>query len=383
MPPGAIQLKTNADQIGITADELQKIPDATTRAGGSAADMTETLKSLHTILADAFTGMNRDAMAYFKRFNIDVHDANGHLKSATELLPEVFHALDSLKDPADRSRVAAAMLGDAQAKLYEEYKQSGKPLQDWLALEDKHQRATDAQLVSLNQYRLAQASLGTTFDQLGRQMSAVLANNFTPLLQHLDAFVQQHQPEIIAAIDNISNKFAAWLEKPETWKAFEDGAKSVVDALVWITTHLDEIKTAAEVIAGVFATKWAVGMVTSDEQVTAALGPTSVALAGIAAALAAYETKRLLDKGSESVERHLFGDARTDERKRLQEEGHQQFLRQVPSWMGGTGGATGGLRQRALGSCDERPRGDPAFDRQCTGCDWITKRRAGDHARAV
>ncbi len=351
------QLKTNADQIGITADELQKYQDATTRAGGSAADMTETLKSLHTISADAFTGMNRDAMAYFKRFNIDVADANGHLKSATQLLPEVFHALDSLKDPADRSRVAAAMLGDAQAKLYEEYKQSGKPLQDWLNEEENHKRLTDEQLEQLNRYRLAQASLGTTFDQLGRQMSAVLANNFTPLLQHLDDFVQKHQPEIIAAIDNISNKFAAWLEKPETWKAFEDGAKSVVDALVWITTHLDEIKTAAEVIAGVFALKWAGGMVGSIKAVAGALGSTEGAaatgtgllgalgsVAAIATALAAaYGAKTLLDKGSESVERHLFGDARTDERKRLQEEGHQQFLRQIPSWMGGTGGATGGL----------------------------------------
>jgi hypothetical protein len=275
------QLRTNADQIGITADELQKFQDATTRAGGNAEDMAETLKSLHTISADAFTGMNREAQSYFRRFGIDVQDANGHLKSATVLLPEVFKALDSLEDPADRSRVAAALLGDAQAKLYEEYKQSGKPLEDWLALEDKHQRATDEQLDQLNRYRMAQASLGTTFDQLGRQIAVVLANNFTPFLQHLDDFVQKNQPAIIAAIDNISKKFAAWLEKPETWKSFEDGAKTVIDSLVWISTHLDEIKTAAEVIAGIFATKWAVGMVASIAQVTTALGSSSVAGAGM------------------------------------------------------------------------------------------------------
>ena len=271
------QLKTNADQIGITADELQKFQDATTRAGGNAQDMTETLKNLHQTSADAFTGMNREAQAYFKRFGIDVADANGHLKTATQLLPEVFKALDSLKDPYDRSRVAAALLGDAQAKLYEEYKQSGKPLEDWLRLEDKHQRATDEQLDQLNRYRLAQASLGTTFDQLGRQIAAVLANNFTPLLQHLDDFVQKNQPAIIAAIDNISKKFAAWLEKPETWKAFEDGAKAVIDSLVWVSTHLEEIKTAAEAIALLFAAKWAGSIVTSIGAVTTALGSTSAA----------------------------------------------------------------------------------------------------------
>lgn len=266
------QLKTNADQIGISADELQKFQDATTRAGGDAQTMTETLKSLHTISADAFTGMNREAQGFFRRFNIDVADANGHLKSATQLLPEVFRALDSLKDPADRAKVATALLGDSQAALYEQYKQSGKPLEDWLREEEEHKRLNESQLETLNRYRLAQASLGTTFDQLGRQIAAVLANNFTPFLQHLDDFVQKHQPEILAAIDNISGKFAAWLDKPETWKAMEDGAKSLIDSLVWITNHLDDIKSAAEVIAGIFATKWALGMVASIAQVTAALG---------------------------------------------------------------------------------------------------------------
>ncbi len=61
--------------------------------------------------------------------------------------------------------------------------------------------------------------------------------------------------------------------------------------------------------------------------------------------------KQGLEAGSEKVERGLFGDKRVDERKRLQEEGHQQFLRQIPSWLGGTGGTWGGagtLLDRAL-----------------------------------
>jgi predicted chitinase len=216
------QLRTNADQIGITADELQKFQDATTRAGGNAEDMADTLKNLHKISADAFTGMNNEAAAYFRRFNISVADANGHLKSATELLPEVFHALDSLKDPADRSRVAAAMLGDAQAKLYEEYKQSGKPLEDWLRLEDKHQRATDAQLESLNQYRLAVAGLETTFNQLGRQVSATLAEDLAPLIKQLDEWVQQHQPQIIKAVDDITKSFEGWIKEVDWDRVKED-----------------------------------------------------------------------------------------------------------------------------------------------------------------
>lgn len=224
------QLRTNADQIGITTDQLQLFQDATTRAGGNAQDMTETLKNLHRISADAFTGMNADAAAYFRRFNISLTDSNGQLKSATELLPEVFRALDSLKDPADRSRVASALLGDAQAKLYEEYKQSGKPLEEWLRLEEKHQRATKEQLDSLNDYRLAVASLETSFDQLGRQVSATLAKDLAPLVKALDEWVQKHSPEIIKAVDDITKGFEGWL-KDVNWEQVKGDIDGILKLL--------------------------------------------------------------------------------------------------------------------------------------------------------
>lgn len=264
-------LSTNADQIGISTDELQKWQDATTRAGGNAQDMTDTLKNLHNVMAEAATGRNLQALAMFRRFGIDVLDANGNLKKTTEVLPQVFAALDSLKDPADRSTVAATLLSDAQNKLYEEYKQSGKPLSEWLALEEKHQRATAQQLDALNRYRLAQAGLATTFSQLGRQVSAVLAENFTPLIEHLDAFVQKNQPQILAAIDSISKQFANWLENVN-WDKVQKGAEQLLQALVMMANHLDTILHVAEAIATVFAVKWAVQMVAAIVQVTTALG---------------------------------------------------------------------------------------------------------------
>lgn len=273
------QLRTNADQIGITAQQLQLWEDATQRAGGSAADMTETLKNLHKISADAFTGMDNEALSYFRRFNISLTDANGKLRSATDLLPEVFRALDSLKDPADRARVAAALLGDSQAKLYEEYKQSGQPLEHWLDLERQHKQLTDDQLNALNQYRLAQAGLGTTFENLGRQISVVLATHFTPLLQHLDEFVQKHQPQIIAAIDHLATKFAEWLDNI-TWDDVENGLTRVCSALVWVSNHLDDIARVAEAIAALFAVKWAVNIVSAIATVTSALGSLGAGAAG-------------------------------------------------------------------------------------------------------
>lgn len=257
------QLRTNADQIGITTDQLQLFQNATTRAGGNVNDMTETLKNLHQISADAFTGMNNDAKAMFRQLGIGLTDSNGKLKTSTELLPEVFHALDRLQDPADRARVASTLLGDAQNKLYEEYKQGHITLDEAIRQEEAHKRLTDEQLESYNKYRLAIAGLETDFTQLGRQVGAILAEHMAPLLKSFDAFVQKYTPDIIKAVDDIAKRFDAWISGIQ-WKDVEENLakvkqifddiwqvlkhiKEVWDGLAWAGRQLDEInKTVTE-----------------------------------------------------------------------------------------------------------------------------------------
>jgi hypothetical protein len=279
-------LQINARQIGINADELQKWEDATSRAGGSAEDMAESLKALHQASANALL-KGGDTLAYFNRLHISLRDSNGQLRSATDLMPEVFKGLDSLADPADRARVAAALLGDEQNKVYEAYRLSGKSLEDWLRDEEHHQRLTDEQIKSLNQYRLAMADVGTTFDQLGRQIGAVLAKNLTPFIQHLNDFVQKHQPEIIAAIDNISARFGAWLNDPTTWANFEKVATKIANAVVLIANNLDTVITASEVLLGLWVGAKVLAMLASIAQIATAFGKIPAAIKGVEGALGA------------------------------------------------------------------------------------------------
>ena len=113
---------------------------------------------------------------------------------------------------------------------------------------------------------------------MGQQIAAVLARDFGPLLQRFAEFVEKHTPEIIAAVDRISQKFIAWLQGVD-WSKVEDGINKLIDGLKWVVTHLDTIKDVAEGIAAVFAVKWGIGIVASIAQVVAALG--TVARAGL------------------------------------------------------------------------------------------------------
>jgi hypothetical protein len=249
------KLEENADRAGISARELQVFRDAITLAGGSADDMTETLKTLADTSAGAFRGSNTDALQWFQRAGIALTDANGKLKTSTQLLPEVLRYLDSLKNPSDRAAAAAALLGDAQAKVYESFKQSGKSLDDWVTQARQYKQLTEEQRATLDRFTLAQGKLQVAMEHLGQQASVTLAKGFTPFVDALAEFVDKNTPQIIGALQ-------------------------------FMIDHLGTIETVAGSIAALFATKWAVGIVASIAQVVASLATLSATLSPIIAALA-------------------------------------------------------------------------------------------------
>ncbi len=119
------ELQQNADNIGMTTQELQQFQDAARLAGGSASDMTDGLKGLHTAVSNIAIGQGgSDAIQWFQRLGINIRDASGHLRSAADLMPEVEQKIAAMKDPMDRARAATALLGASGDKLVETFRQS-------------------------------------------------------------------------------------------------------------------------------------------------------------------------------------------------------------------------------------------------------------------
>lgn len=375
------QLTATADGLGMTTAQVQRFEDAMRLAGGNASDMDEALKGLYSNTTAFIRGQaSTDTIGWLNRLGINVRDSTGHLRNMNELMPEVIDKISKIQNPADRAAAAAALLGESGAKVVEGFRQSSKGFDGFFRDAARFTAVTDEQRKQLELFSEAQGRIGVDFDHLGQQISATLAKNFTPLINHLSEFVEKHTPEIIAAVDRISGEFAAWLDGIK-WENVQKGFDALIESLTWVSQHLNEIKTVAEIIAGIFVAKWGIQVVAAIAQVVTALGTAGAGVAGaaggtgllgalgsiaaIAAAVgAATLAKKGLEAGSEAVERKAFGDDRVDERKRLQEQGRQQFLRQVPSWLGGTGGAAGGLGtlwDRAMRGPDAvQPMGLPA-----------------------
>jgi hypothetical protein len=276
-----VSLQRSADRIGTSSQQLQRLQDAARLAGGSADDMTESLKALTDASASAFTGRSPETMAWFNRARIGLTDVNGHLKTSTELLPDVLRYLDGIKNPADRMTAAMGLGGKALFDLDEEFRRSGQTVDQWVAKAKQLTPLSDDQIATLTRYKQAQANVSTALEHLGQQVSVVLAQHFTPLLDKLGEFVSTHTPQIVAAVDLLATKFTDWVEGID-WDQVWKSVQQVGDTLMWVTGHLNEVLKVAEAIAALFALKWAVGMVGSIGQVVSALGAAAPGAAGAA-----------------------------------------------------------------------------------------------------
>jgi hypothetical protein len=254
------ELQKSGAQIGITAQQLYDLRQATRRAGGDADDMTESLKGVTQQMLAVKQG-NTEAMVWMRRLGVDVGNANTGFKTTTEVLPQVIEGLTHIKDPAQRMQAA---VGAGSAKLFDlagAFERSGKTMQEWYNEAVK----VDAQIdpKKTEQWDKAVGQLSATFTDLKETMGGVLADSILPLIREFDDWVKTHQPQIQKAITDIGN------------------------ALVWLGHHVEAIKTALEVLLALWAGKWVIGIVSSIASVVTSIGGMTTALGGTSLALGA------------------------------------------------------------------------------------------------
>lgn len=240
------KLTMTADNLGMTTRQLQQFEDAARLAGGKTSDMDDALKSLYKAQTDFVRGQaSTDQIGWFNRLGINVKDASGRLRSLTELMPEVVRKIGEIKNPADRAAASAALLGDANDTLVETFRRSHQSFSQWLTDASRYTELSDKQKDQLQAFSEAQGRIATAFDHLGQQISATLAKNFTPLLNTLAEFVEKHQPEIIAAVDKISDEFTNWINGVD-WNQVKEDIKGITSLLRTMLDVAEAIGKAIE-----------------------------------------------------------------------------------------------------------------------------------------
>lgn len=104
-------------RTGVAAGRLQELRYAAQMSGVEAETMDRSLAGLNKRIAEAASGKNAELGALFRRLNIPLKDAGGHLRSASDLLPDVAEAMRINTNEVQRAAMATALFGDEGTRL--------------------------------------------------------------------------------------------------------------------------------------------------------------------------------------------------------------------------------------------------------------------------
>lgn len=241
-------------RLGIGADRLQSLQYAAKMSGASTEDMNSALGKLNENIAKAAAGKNEELASLFKKLGISLRDANGHVRTAADVLPEFADAIQRNTNSSVRARMAIAAFGDAGQKLIPMLQDGSK------GLADMEKRAHDLGLTMSDQDVKAAASLGdkftdlgSVFDAFGNTISAKLAPVLGPLIDDLTEFLAKNKEAFSGRLSEAVSKLADNLKKVD----FEKLANQCMDAFDAIGELYDKIggfdtilKTLAALMAG-------------------------------------------------------------------------------------------------------------------------------------
>lgn len=110
------QLDKASKGLGVTAQQLQAYRHAAGLSGVATEMFDQGMRVLQKNASMAASG-NADLAAQFKKLGVDVKDSHGNVKGFPVLLEEMADGLQKVETPAERSRIAMTVLGDAGARM--------------------------------------------------------------------------------------------------------------------------------------------------------------------------------------------------------------------------------------------------------------------------
>ena len=206
----AASLGETAQQLGVTTKTLQEYRYAADQVGISQDDMDNGLAKLTRTIGMAVEGNKKQVQA-FQRLGISVRDANGNVRDAGDIIPELATALQNLGSPAERAAVLVELFGKSGQKmgslmadgargvnsLREDAQKLGIVMSD--ALINKADEASD-KMASLNRVITAKIAIA-------------VAENADAIIKLADAFAELI-PKVSEAVDWLS-RFAQETSKPD------------------------------------------------------------------------------------------------------------------------------------------------------------------------
>ncbi|WP_439597995.1 hypothetical protein [Falsiroseomonas sp.] len=204
------QLGRTAYRVQTAASALFAMRGAAQLAGSSAEDISQGLEGLGDALSDAVGGRDDTAVQYFRLLGINMRDASGQARTASEVLPEVADGIARIADPRLQARVLGALRLPAGLLPY--LRQGAAGMRDYEREARRAGAISEEGAEAARQFEMAQTRLNLAGQGLVNTLAARLAPVLVPLLDRLSNWLITQGPQLGAIVADLAGRFTAWVD---------------------------------------------------------------------------------------------------------------------------------------------------------------------------
>ena len=277
----------SSKSLGIAAKALQSFRYAATLGGSSASEMDSAIAMLNKNIANAANGSNQNLVGLMKHLGISMKDANGKMKTAAELMPEIADAIKSQTNSTQKAYIATQFFGKSGQNLIktladgsEGLKLAQKEAEHFGAiLSDESVQASAQFGDSLSRTKYAVQGLQNT---IGSKLLPVLQ----PMLDNFNELIARNREWFATTITEAVKDFASSIREID-FKAIINGLITFTRTSVKVLNALGGLKTIGIIVAGIFAGKLVTAIFAVGKALMfLALNPVGAIITGIAALIA-------------------------------------------------------------------------------------------------
>jgi hypothetical protein len=230
-------------ELGILPGQLGALNMAAKLTDVSVEGMQTGMGKLEKAMAAAAVGKNKDVAGLFQHLKISLTDGHGHIKSITEVLPQLADAFRKTTDPAMRMRAAIALFGRDGKELIPMLMEGSEGLREFAAISKQVNYApTKEEGEGLEEFHkqwiLMQSAVTGVSAAIGAKLAPVLA----PVVELAREWVVANRDWVATMIADKVKQLADWV-KTLNLREIIDQIQDWIHASVSLTSHVGGLKT--------------------------------------------------------------------------------------------------------------------------------------------
>lgn len=223
------EISRTSSVLGVSTSDLQAYQAAARLAGGTAEDMTSSLKSLGDTLEDASFNRNSQALVLMNQLGISMTRTKSGAVDATRALRQVAEAIARQRGNVQAQRLIARTFGVEQ--LLPMLQKGAAGIEAYVAqARGLGVVMSDEKIAAANEYAKNITKLDLALDGLKSSVGNALIPALSPLLQQLADWVTRNRELIATNVGDFVRDVATWIRSVD-WKKVTDGIGGFVDAL--------------------------------------------------------------------------------------------------------------------------------------------------------